>query len=215
MGVRRSDHRQHGLRYRGRIAAIGLAVAFCAALAGCGSEESPGPATEVTGIEWTTFQGMAIPTGDQGPRTTDAVTPTGYDRSPAGAVLAAVSATVRMSVADDSQWPSVGQKLIAPGTERDQWAISRAQVSITDPVKHGQAPTVLAYALGENSDQQVTVKIYSRLSDHSHTENAATVAWMSGDWRLSLPAGEKPAVRAVRGVPSLSLIHISEPTRPY
>lgn len=145
---------------------------------------------------------MQIPTGSEGPATSDQVAPTGYDHSPAGAVLAVVSATVRMSVADDTQWPSIGQKLIAPGTERDQWAVARAQVSITDPVRAGQAPKVLAYRVGEHSDERVSVTIYSQLSDDSISENTATAAWVAGDWRLALPTNDQPAVRAVAQVPA-------------
>ncbi|AUH70581.1 MULTISPECIES: hypothetical protein [Gordonia] len=149
---------------------------------------------------------MQIPTGEQGPQHADPVAPTGYDRSPAGAVLAAVSATIRMSVADDTQWPTVGQKLIAPGTERDAWAVDRAQVSITAPVKAGQAPKVEAYSITDSSPDRVTVKIYSRLSDGSYTENTAATQWVAGDWRLALASGDKPVVRAVSAVPSTALL---------
>lgn len=172
-------------------------------LVACGGDKGSEsePPTVVTGVSWTTFQGMQIPTGDQGPRTGHASAPTGYDRSPAGAALAAVSATVRMSVASDSQWPAVGQKLLAPGPERDAWAIARSRVSITEPVKAAQAPKVVAYAFGEKNKETVVVKIYSTLSDGSHTENTTTMAWMAGDWRLRLPQGDQSPVRAINAVP--------------
>ncbi len=161
-----------------------LAV-LTAILSGCGGEEPAPLETRISGLEWVTFQGMSVPQGDQGPSSPDFVAPTGYDRNPAGAALAAMSATVRMSVANDEQWTAVSQ-LLAPGAARDTWAVNRSQVSITEPVRSDQAPTIVGYSVPEYSADRAEVRIYTRQHDGSLSENRTHVVWLSDGWLLEL-----------------------------
>lgn len=127
----------------------------------------------------------------------------GYQHSPQGAALAAIGSTIRMSVADDTQWPKVLRTLVASGTARDSWSVNRLQVSITAPVPESDAPTVLGYRIGRYSADRAELSIVTRQSDGSLTSNAATVAWQDGDWRLVLPEPNAPAqVSAIGAVPS-------------
>lgn|GEM_PF-6818220 len=146
---------------------------------------------------------MSIPAADQGPHsTTDPVIPHGFDRSPTGAALAAINATIRMSVATDQQWPQVVRTLIAPGPARDAFITNRIQLSTTDPVPAGQAPVVLGWSVTNYSDERANVDVYTRFPDQSMAVNHTTVVWTGfNDWGLLLPDGTHDA--AVQSISSL------------
>ncbi|WP_239476958.1 MULTISPECIES: hypothetical protein [Nocardia] len=180
--------------------AVAAVLAFAgpltaAALFACGtgapSEPAEVPAAvdtaaPPTGLHWQSFQGVDLPVTDQGPHRIDGAVATGYEHSPAGAAVAATQATVRSSIATDTQWPDIGARMLAPGAGRDSWATARAQLSITDPVAEG-APRLLGYVVTRYSPEAVEVEIYSLHPDNSLTRNHAAVAWQYGDWRLALP----------------------------
>ncbi|MCX4098334.1 hypothetical protein [Nocardia sp. alder85J] len=140
-----------------------------------------------THVRWTDFQGVQVPGADQGPAVVSGPVATGYRRTPAGAALAAIGTTIRMSVADDTQYRLVG-RLLAAGPGRDAWAVARIRLSIRGPVPAGTAPQVLGYRLTGWSPDSDGVVIYTRQHDGSLTANSATVVWSDGDWKLALPA---------------------------
>ncbi|MFX0576235.1 hypothetical protein [Nocardia nepalensis] len=187
--------------------ALGVAV-----LTGCGNDRaetsSPGAQPQVdvhsppTGLRWTPFQGVELPVGDQGPRAVNGSVATGFDHAPAGAGLAAIHASVRMSLATDSQWPLVGQQMLVPGPGRDAWAVTRTQISITSVITSG-APKVLGYTITRYTPDAADIAIYTRQSDASLTRNTATVLWQSSDWRLLIPdEPTTPTVTAVDTTPA-------------
>ncbi|WP_435592133.1 hypothetical protein [Nocardia sp. bgisy118] len=191
------------LAFTGPIAAAGLLA--------CTSEDTisstPTPssvaiATPPTGMAWRPFQGIELPVADQGPRRTEGPVAGGFDRSPAGAALAAIHATVRMSIATDSQWAAVGQQMLASGPGRDAWATARAQISITTPIAEG-APKILGYQITRYALDSTDVEIYSLHPDNSLTRNSTQVLWQREDWRLRLPddATTSP-VTTVPGAPA-------------
>ncbi|MFI8974159.1 hypothetical protein ACIGO9_14830 [Nocardia asteroides] len=155
-----------------------------------------------SGLTWRSWQGIELPVATQGPRLIEGAVATDFDRSPAGAALAAIHATVRMSLAPDGQWPQVGQRMLAPGPGRDKWATARAQVSITAPATES-VPNILGYILTTYTPTEARVEIYSSYTDHSVTHNTATVIWAVDGWRLLLPdpATENP-VTAVDSAPA-------------
>ena len=184
-------------------------------LAGCGGgdggEDTSAQPTPVrldappTNLTWTSFNGMSIPQADQGPRTPDQLAPRGFEQSPPGAALAAINATIRMSVATDTQWPQIVRTLLAPGPTRDAFIASRIQLSTTDPVPAGQAPRVLGWQVTEFTPQQTNVDVFTQLPDQSLTVNHTTVVWTGfADWGLLLPeaATTTPAVQTISAVPA-------------
>ncbi|MFD4434070.1 hypothetical protein [Nocardia sp. NPDC058497] len=185
---------------------------------GCGHDTDPTtvdlPSTAAaplvpSGLSWRTWQGVDLPFSQQGPTETDGAVASGFDRSPAGAALTAIQATVRMSIAPDGQWAMVGQRMLATGAARDAWATARAQVSITAPA--GQdAPSILGYVVTDYADAQARVQIYAGYRDNSLTCHTATVVWRDGDWRLQLPdRGENP-ITAVESTP-LGMVALNHP----
>lgn len=156
-------------------------------------------AIEPSGVRWQEFQRVALPVADQGPQHTDGPVASGFERSPAGAALAAIHATVRMSIAPDSQWPVVGQRMLAPGPGRDAWATARAQISITTPVE-GSPPIILGYRVTRYALDATDIEIYSLHPDNSVTRNSARVLWQRDDWRLQLSTTS--AISPVSAVPA-------------
>lgn len=189
-------------------------------LSGCGGQSAvqsaqttPAPTAPPTNVVWTSFGGVAVPYADQGPHHNRyQAVPTGYDRTGAGAALAAISATIRMSVADDNTWPSVVGTLVAPSAARDQWAINRVQISITQPVPKDKAPRVIGYTVESFTPDKATIGIVDRQSDDSLTKTTTTVKWVvSGDWLLELPPVDNTTNRVqALDAPPASMIHLPE-----
>ncbi|MEV6362167.1 hypothetical protein [Nocardia asteroides] len=189
--------------------AVLVLVASAAACTSDGDTDegrTPGSASAApmkpSGLSWRTWQGIDLPVAEQGPRQVDGAVASGFDRSPAGAALAAIHTTVRMSVAPDGQWAAVGQRMIAPGPGRDRWATARAQVSITNPATD-TAPRILGYSVLAHTDIEARTETYSTYPDRSITRNTSTVVWANGEWRLHLPdtTTESP-VTVVDSVPN-------------
>ncbi|TLG01719.1 hypothetical protein FEK35_23760 [Nocardia cyriacigeorgica] len=139
-----------------------------------------------TGLRWASYQGVELPFADQGPARMDGPVVGGFEHSPAGAALAAIHATVRISVAPDSDWAVIGHQMLAPGPGRDAWALARAQISITTPITDG-APKILGYTLAHYSPDTAAIDIYSLHPDNSLTRNHTQLTWQASDWRLHLP----------------------------
>ncbi|WP_051194500.1 hypothetical protein [Nocardia jiangxiensis] len=144
------------------------------------------------------FQGITLPIADQGPHHDDGTVAAGFEHSPAGAALAAIQASVRMSVATDIQFPAVGQRMLAPGPGRDAWAVARAQVSITAPAD--TPPLLLGYCVRSYTPARAEIAIYARQPDNSLTCNSETVLWQSRDWKLLLP--DQLRTQAITSVPT-------------
>ncbi|MGY1898408.1 hypothetical protein [Nocardia gipuzkoensis] len=198
-------------------AALAVAVLLTAAgLLACGSANhseigettSDALAAAPTGLRWQPFQGVDLPVGKEGPRHIDQPAATGFDRSPAGAALAAIHATVRMSIATDSQWPIVGQRMLAPGSGRDAWATARAQISITTPITD-RPPKVLGYVITRYTLDATDVEVYSIHPDNSLTRNHTSVVWHGDDWRLQLPDNPTTAPVTAVTVPPPDLVALT------
>jgi hypothetical protein len=203
------------------VSAVFSAVAGASALVvGCSSTTpspvAPGPIdlqAAPTHARWVDFQGVRVPVADQGPRRIDGPVATGYDPSPAGAGLAAIESTIRMSIADDTQWAQVGQQLLTAGPGRDRWATARVQLSITGPVPAGAAPRVLGYTVIDYSPARADVAIYTRQIDGSLTRNTVREIRHEDTWLLDLPAPpDRPSVTAVTRTPA-DMVHLPVPTQ--
>lgn len=174
------------------LAVLACTAPLAAGIVACGgSQEPPQPpppptVTLPTGVQWQSFQGVDVPTSDQGPEHAEGPVVSGFEHSPVGAALAAIHATIRMSVATDAQWSTVGQRMLADGPGRDAWATTRAQISITEPIEDG-APMILGYRIVGYSSQRSDVEIYSLHPDNSLSRNSARVIWRGDDWRLHIP----------------------------
>jgi hypothetical protein len=217
------------LSVRGRSAvsavlAVAVAVALVALLGACSSsgDDHPAPSASSqsvattaapTGVAWTEFNGMRIPAADQGPHTDDDIAPHGFDRTPPGAALAAINATIRLSVATDNQWPQVTRLLIAPGAARDAFIRNRIQLSTTDSVPAGQAPTIQGWVVRSFTPTTAKVDVISQMPDGSLADNHTTVVWTAaGDWGLLLPDAASTArpVEPIDAIPTTGFVSVKE-----
>ncbi|MFC4126867.1 hypothetical protein [Nocardia rhizosphaerae] len=185
---------------------VAVGIALLAAAVACGRDGGSGLdlSAAPTGVRWQDYQGIALPRTDQGPRTESGSAATGFEHSPRGAGLAALTHTIRLSVATDSQWAAVVNQEVEPGPARDEWAINRVQLSITGPAAPEYAPRLLGYKIIEYGDELSRVEVYTEYSDSSRAVNHTTVSWFGGDWRLRLPdpQSEDRPVDAVDELPT-------------
>ncbi|MET8654688.1 hypothetical protein [Nocardia aurea] len=192
-----------------RSRAVGVFGVALFAVAGCGGCEAdgdgvaaPNPAAAPTDVRWQDFQGVALPRTAQGPRSITDGAAVDFDHSPPGAAVAAITHTVRLSVATDSQWAKVVAGEVVPGAARDEWSVNRLQLSITGSAAPEYAPRLLGYKITEYTDQVTAVDIYTEYSDGSKAVNHTTVEWFRQDWKLRLPDPDSTA-RPVESIDEL------------
>ncbi|MGO4612887.1 hypothetical protein AB4305_01985 [Nocardia sp. 2YAB30] len=167
---------------------VGAALVLAAVGCGGGDDKSGTDLTAApTNVRWQPFQGVPLPQTDQGPKSTADGAATGFEHSPRGAGLAALTHSVRLAVAADTQWAKVAAQELVPGPAKDEWAINRVQLSITGPAGPEFTPRLLGYKITSYTDQSSTVDVYTEYSDSSKAVNHTTVEWFGDDWRLRLP----------------------------
>ena len=182
-------------RPRMRRATVGmLGVAMLAAGCGGGDGDSrPDPARPPSGVRWQPYQGVALPVTDQGPNHDSNGAATGFEHDAPGAAVAAITHSVRLSVAPDNQWSAVVAGELVPGPARDDWSVDRVQLSLTGPAAPEYAPRVLGYRVTAYTEASSTVDVYTEYSDGSRAVNHTMVEWFAGDWRLRLPDADATA----------------------
>ncbi|WP_245549000.1 hypothetical protein [Nocardia exalbida] len=193
---------------------VGAALLFAAV--GCGGNADPaGPdlSAAPTDVRWQPFQGVPLPHTGQGPRSTADGAATGFEHSPRGAAIAALTHSVRLAVAADTQWAKVAAGEVVPGAAKDEWAISRVQLSITGPAAPEFAPRLLGYKITGYTDRHSTVDVYTEYSDRSKAVHHTAVEWFGEDWRLRLPGPDSTArpIDPIDAVPT-DIVKVEAPT---
>jgi hypothetical protein len=193
---------------------VGAALLFAAV--GCGGNADPaGPdlSAAPTDVRWQPFQGVPLPHAAQGPRSMADGAATGFEHSPRGAAIAALTHSVRLAVAADTQWAKVAAGEVVPGTAKDEWAINRVQLSITGPAAPEFAPRLLGYKITGYTDRHSTVDVYTEYSDRSKAVHHTAVEWFGEDWRLRLPDPDSTArpIDPIDAVPT-DIVKVEAPT---
>lgn len=181
---------------RTTLAAVTAAAAIALTATACGGSDNPTSSPSETpvnttaapaALSWTDWQGARLPVSKtDGPQAATGDVATGYSHSPQGAVLAAAQATVRLALAPDTSWAQVANKLAAPGTGRDTYAVNRALVSVTGPAPAGTAPVLKGFKFSSYSPTRAAVAI-AVTQNSALTSATQTVVWDGGDWKLLLP----------------------------
>lgn len=211
-------------RKQGRAAVLVslLAAVAAVAVAGCGSSPSPSSPTSVavaptappTGVSWVTYQGVQIPCADQGPKESCwESAPGGFQHNGPGAALAAISDTIRVSVAPDTDYQKVVGKRVYPSAARDDWLVARTQTQFRSPVAAGKAPELVGYTVAEYTPQRAVINVITRAHDGSLSQVRTTEIWTAaGDWVRDFPAesSSAPVVTALAGPPA-NLIALAAP----
>lgn len=200
-----------------RLLSVSIALATALILTACGDSTPASAPTTTTAppdpnrlpanLHWEPFQGVQLPVGPDGP-TKLATTATGYSHTPQGAALAAINHNVRLSLAPDTTWPQIASQSLIPGPAKDNWVLSRSQISITAPANPALAPKITAYKITAYSPDRTDLTIYSTYPDNSITSALQTVLWSAEDWRLLLPnpTAKVPTVASIPSIPQDALI---------
>ena len=187
-----------------RIARLTSAAAVVLIAAACGSESSDtdAPAEEQidtasapADLEWRTVGGVDVPSSPSaGPSTGTGVTRHGYDKTPQGAVLAAINGQTALAVADDRTWPEVVNTVTAPGPGRDAFAVARAAVTVAGTVPQESAPRFVGFDVTAYEPDAATaaVSVAQTIGEDSQLYSyPVALQWVGDDWRIVLPTPEE------------------------
>lgn len=177
-----------------------------------------GKALRVSTAGWRAFtvDGAPVPRSPSaGPSRARAGLASGYARSRAGAVIAAVNTAVRVSgqLGPDIFTPTIRKQVTGPasGDLLDvAWQEYGQSGSQAQPAGAGgpagtATAAVLAFRLTAWTPQSAAVTVASQAMEGAPGEVTVTlqVRWLSGDWRLVAPAGGNfPVSRSRPGVPA-------------
>ncbi|MCW4356154.1 hypothetical protein ONR57_22875 [Hoyosella sp. YIM 151337] len=185
-------------------------AAVCMSVAACSSapDSDPEPQVQALGVapviaQWRDVQGIEVPLGaDDGPSSGPYEPFTGFTHTPQGAALAAITQSVQVSTAVDSQWPKILSTVAAPGAGRDLYAAHRALVSVSERVDADVAPDIIGYQWRSYEPDRAEVNVVQKYPDDSLGANRVVVVWNGQDWQLDLPApGEDRAALALAAIP--------------
>lgn len=128
--------------------------------------------------------GLIVPKGPDGPKE-DQPVPHGFSHTPQGAVLAAITAQSWMAGADDEIWPKVAEYLLEPGLGRDQWAQSRALVTVNGVVD--KPARFVAFKFSQYSNEKAVVVLATQWPNGMLTVYPVQLSAASGQWRVVIP----------------------------
>ncbi|MET8427823.1 hypothetical protein [Nocardia sp. NPDC004860] len=181
------------------IGALLAGLLLSAAAAGCGRDHdadrngtahidiSAAPAT----AKWQSYRGVYVPTTQAGPAETGGPVPVKYQQNPQGAVVAAMQAQARLSLAPDDAWNKVANTLVVAGPGRDAFATARVFASITTETDPAQTAQFQGFRIDGWTPEAVTVWLATRMPTGELSAQPSRMLWRSGDWKLELPAGQK------------------------
>ncbi|AEF43104.1 hypothetical protein [Hoyosella subflava] len=189
---------------------IAMAAVLCVGVAACGSAPQDEVSENSSGLDnppvialWQDVQGINVPFGaEDGPASGPYQPFTGFTHTPQGAALAAITQSVQLSTAVDSQWTKILSTVAAPGEGRDFYAAHRALISITDMVDPGAAPEIIGYQWRSYEPALAEINVVQRYPDDSLGANRVVVVWNGEDWQLELPGpGEDRTATVLDAIP--------------
>jgi hypothetical protein len=151
-------------------------------------------------VTWQLFSGVALPySPTAGPRSVDGPVYAGYQRSQAGALIAAAQLGTRYLLTPGDGWREVAERQVLPGVGRDVFVAARAQVDDLDvpPGTYGQ---LAGFRIVTFTPDVAVISFASRFSLTGQLQaTTTTVKWTGGDWRLELQpdGGPSPTAQTV------------------
>jgi hypothetical protein len=150
-------------------------------------------------VSWQLFMGVGLPySPTAGPAAVDGPVYSGFQRSQAGALLAAVHLGTRYLLTPGEGWREVLDRQVLPGAGRDAFAVNRAGVDPqAPPGTYGQ---IAGFRVVTFTPDVAVVQLVSRFPTSGVLQvTTTTVRWVGGDWRLQLQpdGGTSPTAQAV------------------
>ncbi len=158
-----------------------------------------GPLLVAPQVDWQLFVGVALPySTTAGPLQVDGPVYSGYERSQAGALIAAVQLGNRYLLTPGELWREVVERQVLPGVGREVFIRNRAGVEADDPPgTYGQAAGFRFVAF---TPDVASIQLVTRFPTTGNLQLVTvTVHWVDGDWRLQLQpdGGTSPTAQAV------------------
>ncbi|MGN2642255.1 hypothetical protein ACTD5D_40030 [Nocardia takedensis] len=184
-------------RIRRRSMMAAMATASIAVLvSGCGEDPAgQGGDVDVRVVDtaavpghprWESYRGVFVPFTAAGPTMSHPIAPVGYERSPQGAVVAAMQAQARLALAPDDAWSQVAARLAARGPGLDAYALNRMFVSVVAAADPAHVAQFAGFRVAEWTAEATTVWLATRLPDGSLSAQPTRMVWR-GDWKVELP----------------------------
>ncbi|MCQ4626188.1 hypothetical protein KBX18_11640 [Corynebacterium sp. CCUG 69979] len=134
--------------------------------------------------------GLSYPVSDTAGPHENGPVPSGFEASPQGAVVAAITTQVFLSGADDELWPEVPKTLVEPGEGRNQWSQARALMSVSDE-RIENPPKFRGFKVNDYSDNAAVVSLAAEYTNGMIATLPVQLSRNSGDWRVVLPNQEQ------------------------
>lgn len=151
-------------------------------------------------VTWVQFKTLALPvSAAAGPRVNTGTVMSGYQRTPAGALLAVADNDVRFSLADD--WRTATLAAVADTPGRAAFIAQRAPYGqLADPIP-GQLTQIAGFNVVSYTPDRATIQIARVATDGGVTATTDTVRWEAGDWKVLLPdSGTTPPAAVLRSL---------------
>lgn len=151
-------------------------------------------------VTWQLFSGVALPfSATSGPLTVEGPVYAGYERSQAGALIAAAQLGTRHLLTPGEGWREVTGRQVLPGAGREVFVAARAEVDdlAVPPGTYGQFAGFRVVAF---TPDVAVIAFVSRFALTGRLQTTiTTVKWAGGDWRLELQpdGGTSPTAQAV------------------
>lgn len=181
------------------IAALVISVSAATSLAACSSDDRTTEETQASvdtqaapeNTAWVEGPaGLFYPVSDTaGPHNRGPV-PSGFEHSPQGAVVAAITTQVFLAGADDELWPEVPKTLVEPGEGRDQWSQARALMSVSGDAI-ATPPKFRGFKVNDYSDTSAIVSLVAEYTNGVVATMPVQLSHNSGDWKVVLPNQEQ------------------------
>jgi hypothetical protein len=150
-------------------------------------------------VTWQLFMGVALPySPTAGPAAVDGPVYRRFERSQAGALLAAVHLGTRYLLTPGEGWREVLDRQVLPGAGRDAFAVNRTGVDPQAPA--GTYGQIAGFRVVTFTPDVAVVQLVSRFPTSGVLQvTTTTVRWVGGDWRLQLQpdGGTSPTAQAV------------------
>lgn len=176
------------------IAALVISATAATSLAACSSDdrtEDGAVAVDTQSAPANTVwvngpAGLAYPVSESaGPHERGPV-PSGFEHSPQGAVVAAITTQVFLAGADDELWPEVPKTLVEPGEGRNQWSQYRALTSVSGE-RIDNPPKFRGFKVSDYTDNSAVVALAAEYPNGMIAALPVQLSRNSGDWRVVLP----------------------------
>lgn len=143
------------------------------------------------GVVWQGWRAISLPYSTAaGPRKVDGAVASGFAHTPTGALLAAVHASGRLTLAPDPGWRQAVETMAAPGAGRDTWVAGRKGVTITAAPAPGTMAQIAGFQITSYNTEDAAIQLVTKSSDSSLSVSPVHVQWRDGDWKLVMtPSG--------------------------